>query len=157
MPASAPCPRLESNIFEGKEDAMARFRTVAAVVVFLFGTTFLWFMPSFLGTGTTIDGVIWSVMQLLVVATVIGYAGAAWGLYKATAWWRPLAIGGSVVGFLVLLLWWLAVNSLGGATNMAANLALHAVGIAVLLLVLLIPSLGRGVDRLLTGHLRHGT
>jgi hypothetical protein len=136
---------------------MARFRTVAAVAVFLFGTTFLWFMPSFLGTGTTLDGVIWSVIQLLVLATVIGYAGAAWGLYKATAWWRPLAIGGSVVGVLVLLLWWLAVNSLSGVTNMAANLALHATGIAVLLLGLLMPSLGRGVDRLLAGQPRHGT
>jgi MFS-type transporter involved in bile tolerance (Atg22 family) len=40
---------------------------------------------------------------------------------------------------------------------MAANLALHAVGIAVLLLVLLVPSLGRGVDRRLTGHSRLGT
>jgi hypothetical protein len=50
-----PCPRLESNIFEsnifeGKEDATARFRTVAAGAVFLFGTTFLRFMPSFLAT-----------------------------------------------------------------------------------------------------------
>jgi MFS-type transporter involved in bile tolerance (Atg22 family) len=42
-------------------------------------------------------------------------------------------------------------------TNMAANLALHAIGIAVLLLVLLVPSLGRGVDRRLAGRLRHGT
>ena len=53
---------------------------------------------------------------------------------------------------LVLVLWWLAVSSLSGA----ANLALHAIGIAVLLLVLLVPSLGRGVDRRLAGHLRHG-
>jgi len=51
----------------------------------------------------------------------------------------------------------LAVSSLSGVTNMAANLALHAIGIAVLLLVLLVPSLGRGVDRRLAGHLRHGT
>jgi len=35
---------------------MARFRTVAAVAIFLFGTTFLWFMPSFLGTGTAVEG-----------------------------------------------------------------------------------------------------
>ena len=136
---------------------MSRFRMVAAGAIFVFGTTFLWFMPSFLGTATSVDGAIWSVIQLLVLATVIGYVGAAWGLYKATTWWRPLAIGGSVVGVLVLVLWWLAVNSLSGVTNMAANLALHAIGIAVLLLVLLVPSLGRGVDRRLAGHLRHGT
>ena len=99
----------------------------------------------------------WSVIQLLVLATVVGYAGAAWGLYKATTWWRPLAIGGSILGALVLVLWWLAVSSISGVTNIAANLALHAIGIAVLLLVLLVPSLGRGIDRRLAGHSRLGT
>jgi hypothetical protein len=136
---------------------MFRFRTVAAGAILLFGTTFLWFMPSFLGTGTTVDGPMWSVIQLLVLATVVGYAGAAWGLYKATTWWRPLAIGGSILGALVLVLWWLAVSSISGVTNIAANLALHAIGIAVLLLVLLVPSFGRGVDRRPAGHSRLGT
>jgi hypothetical protein len=136
---------------------MSRFRTVAAGAILLFGTTFLWFMPSFLGTGTTVDGAMWSVIQLLVLATAVGYAGAAWGLYKATTWWRPLAIGGSILGALVLVLWWLAVSSISGVTNIAANLALHAIGIAVLLLVLLIPSFGRGVDRRPAGHSRLGT
>jgi hypothetical protein len=82
--------------------------------------------------------------------------GAAWGLYKATTWWRPLAIGGSILGALVLLLWWVAVSSVDGVTNIAANLALHAIGIAVLLLVLLVPSLGRGVDRRVAEQPRHG-
>jgi hypothetical protein len=136
---------------------MSRFRTVAAGALLLFGTTFLWFMPSFLGTGTTVGGAMWSVIQLLVLATVVGHAGAAWGLYKATTWWRPLAIGGSILGTLVLVLWWLAVSSLGGVTNIAANLALHAIGIAVLLLVLLVPSLGRGIDRRVAEQPRHGT
>jgi hypothetical protein len=136
---------------------MARFRTVAAAVIFLFGTTFLWFMPSVLGTGADVEGASWSVIQLLVLATVIGYVGAAWGLYKATAWWRPLVIGGSVLGTVVLVMWWLAISSLSGVTNMAANLALHAIGIAVLLVVLLVPSLGRGLDRRLAGHQRQGT
>jgi hypothetical protein len=136
---------------------MSRFRTGATVAIFLFGTTFLWFMPSFLGTDTTVEGAIWSVIQLLVLATVIGYAGAAWGLYKVTALWRPLAIGGSIVGALVLVLWWTAVSSINGVTNMATNLALHGIGIAVLLLVLLVPSLGRGLDRRLAGQPRHGT
>jgi hypothetical protein len=81
---------------------MSRFRTVAAVAILLFGSTFLWFTPSFLGTGATVDGAIWSIIQVLVLATVVGLAGAAWGLYQATAWWRPLAIGGSILGALVL-------------------------------------------------------
>ena len=136
---------------------MSRFRMVAAGAIFVFGTTFLWFMPSFLGTGTTVGGAMWSVIQLLALATVVGYAGAAWGLYMATSWWRPLAIGGSAFGTLVLMLWWLMVSSLSGVTNMAANLALHAIGIAVLLLVLLVPSLGRGIDRRVAEQPRHGT
>jgi hypothetical protein len=109
-----------------------------------------------LGPASPWRGAIWSVIQLLVLATVVGYVGAAWGLSKATAWWRPLAIAGSTVGTLVLVLWSLAVSSLTGVTNMAANLALHALGIAVLLLVLLVPPLGRGIDRRLAGQ-RHGT
>jgi hypothetical protein len=83
---------------------MARFRRVAAAAIFLFGTTFLWFLPSFLGTGTDAEGASWSVIRLLVLAILIGYVGAAWGLYKAATWWRPLAIGGSVVGSLMLVL-----------------------------------------------------
>jgi len=58
---------------------------------------------------------------------------------------------------VVLVLWWLAISSLSGVTNMAANLALHAIGIAVLLVALLVPSLGRGLDRRLAGHPRQGT
>jgi hypothetical protein len=157
MPRLRPRPMLELNAVEWREDAMARFRTLTAGAIFLFGTTFLWFMPSFPATRTIVAGAIWSVIQLLVLATVIGYAGAAWGLHKATAWWRPLAIGASIAGILLLLLWWMAVSSLSGVTNLAANLALHAIGIAVLLLVLLVPSLGRGLDRRVTAYPRHGT
>ena len=131
---------------------MARLRTAAAVVLFLFGTTFLWFMPSFLGTGTTVEGAIWSVIQILVLVTVVGFAAAAWGLYKATAWWRPMAIGGSVLGAVVLPLWWIAASSIAGMTNMAANLALHAAGVTALLVVLLVPSLAQGLDRRLAVH-----
>jgi len=57
----------------------------------------------------------------------------------------PLAIGGMVVR----LLWWSTVSSISGVTNAVANLALHAAGIAVVLLVRLIPSLARRLDRLL--------
>ena len=37
---------------------MSRFRTVAAGALLLFGTTFLWFMPSFLGTSAVVEGAI---------------------------------------------------------------------------------------------------
>jgi hypothetical protein len=131
---------------------MARFKTPAAVAVFLFGTTFLWFMPSFLGPGTTAHGAIWSLVQLLVVATVVALAVAAWGVHKALAWWKPVALAGALAGAAVLPLWWIAVSSVSGVTNMAANLALHAIGTALLLVVLLVPSLAQGLDRRLGAH-----
>jgi hypothetical protein len=43
------------------------------------------------------------------------------------------------------------VSSISGVTNLVTNLALHAAGIGVLL-VLLIPSLARRLDRLLAAH-----
>jgi hypothetical protein len=97
-------------------------------------------------------GASWSVIQLLVLATVISYAGAAWGLYKATARWKPVTIGASILGAVVLALWWIAASSIAGVTNLAANLALHAAGITVLLVVLLVPSLTRSLDRGLATH-----
>jgi hypothetical protein len=143
---------MPSNMIDREGKQMSRLRTVAAVAIFLFGSTFLWFMPSFVGTGTSVDGAIWSIIQVLVVATVVGFAGVAWGLYKAMVWWKRLAIGASILGALVLPLWWIAVGSVSGVTNMASNLALHAIGIAVLLLVLLVPSLAQGLDRRLAAH-----
>jgi hypothetical protein len=135
---------------EERVKVMTRLRTAAAAAIFLFGTTFLWFMPSFLGT--TVEGASWSVIQVLVLAIVVSYAGAAWGLYKARAWWRPLTTGASILGAVVLPLWWIAASSITGVTNMAATLVLHAVGIAVLLVVLLVPSLAQGLDRRLAAH-----
>jgi hypothetical protein len=131
---------------------MSRFRTVAAVAIVLFGSTFLWFMRSFLETGITVHGAIWSAVQLLVLATVVAFAAAGWGLHTARAWWRPLAVTGSIVGAVVLPVWWIAVSSISGVTNVASNLALHAAGIAVLLLVLPVSSLTRRLDRRLTAH-----
>jgi hypothetical protein len=85
--------------------------------------------------------------------TVVVFAAAGWGVRRARAWWRPLAITGAIVGAAVLPVWWIAVSSISGVTSVAANLALHAAGIAVLLAVLLVPSLTRRLDRRLTTHL----
>jgi hypothetical protein len=126
---------------------MARFRAAAAAAIFLFDSTFLWCMPWFVGTGTTVHGAIWSVIPALVLATVVMFAGAAWGPDKARRWWKPLAISGLILGMIVRLLWWSAVSSISGVTNVVSNLALA--GIAVVLLVLLMASLARRLDRLL--------
>ncbi len=63
-----------------------------------------------------------------------------------------MTTGASILGAMVLPLWWIVASSITGVTNMAANLALHAVGIAVLLVLLLVPSLAQGLDRRLAAH-----
>jgi hypothetical protein len=125
---------------------------VVAVAVALFGTTFLWLMPSFQDDAVAGDGGRWTVVQLLVVSTVVGFAAAAWALHRALAWWRPAAIAAAVVGLAVLPIWWVAVSDVAGATNVAANLAVHAVGSAVVLASLLVPRLDDRVERRLHVH-----
>lgn len=61
----------------------------------------------------------------------------------------PLAIVGAVLNMSVLLLRRIPASAISGVTNVVANLALQAAGIAGILLVLLIPSLTRRLDRLL--------
>jgi hypothetical protein len=122
------------------------------VAIFAFGTTFLWFMPSFLGPGATANGPIWSLVQLLVVVTVATLALAAWGVYKASACWKPVAIAGAIAGTAVLAVWGIAASAISGVTNMATNLGLHAIGLTLLLLALLRPLRGRGLNRRLGAH-----
>lgn len=126
---------------------MAKVRTSSAVGVLLFGTTFLWLMPSFQGDDVAADGGLWTTVQLLVLVTVAGFAATAWALHRALAWWRPAAIASAGVGLVVLPVWWVAVSDATGATNVGANLAVHAVGVAVVLTGLLTPSLDDRVER----------
>jgi hypothetical protein len=72
----------DSSIKE--EDAMLTFRNVLALGVFLFGTTYLWLTPSYVGKSAT--GAVWVVVQVLSIVTIVGFAAATWGIFKATGW-----------------------------------------------------------------------
>lgn len=116
----------------------------------LFGTTFLWFMPSFLGVDHEPTDGVWPVIQILVVLTVLMFVAAGWAVYKLLPWWRAAAITGSVLGLVVSLLWWIAESSVSGVTNTATNLGVRLVGSPAVLAVLLVP----GISRALNGALR---
>jgi len=124
---------------------MSRTRNLAAGV--LFGTTFLWLMPSFLGDGDDVRGAQWSVIQFVVVLTVTGFAAAALGLWKGKQWWRLVAIGSAIVGLAGTVLWWFAVRALAGVPNVGPNLIIHGTGSAVVLLVLLSPGFSSRLER----------
>jgi hypothetical protein len=58
---------------------MFTIRNIGGVALFLFGTTFLWLTPTFATRGST-KGAMWSVTQVLSLATVAGFTIATWGL-----------------------------------------------------------------------------
>jgi hypothetical protein len=118
---------------------MLTFRNVFAVVLFLFGTTFLWLTAAFLGDKQAEAlGVVWTVGQVGAILVIIGFAAGAWGVFKEASWWQPVAIMSAIVGLIVLIPYWIGASALGVA-NLWTNLALHALGSVAVLVVLLAP------------------
>jgi hypothetical protein len=92
--------------------------------------------------------------QILVVLTVLGFSVAAWGIYKAATWWERAAIGSAIFGFAPLIPYWVAAHAAVGAGNAARGVAIHAVGNAVVLILLLAPPLKRRVKGQVVGAKR---
>ncbi len=114
---------------------MFPFRNAFALALFLFGTTFLWLSATW--TGSSATGIIWTLVQVLAFAIIIGFAIAAWGIFKATGWWQPIAIVSAIAGLIVLILYGICASLLGVA-NIWTNVALHAIGSVAVLVVLLV-------------------
>ena len=117
---------------------MLTFRNVLALGVFLFGTTFLWLTPSFVGKSLT--GSLWTVTQVLAMAAVVGFAVAAWGIFKAAGWWEPLLVASAFLGIASVIPYWVGIQSLSGAVNAVAieNVVGHLFGSALVIATLLI-------------------
>jgi hypothetical protein len=130
---------------------MQRAKTLVAIALALFGTTFLWFMPSFLGTTREPTGGLWPALQLVVVLTILAFGAAGWGLHGSAPWWPLAAAAGAVLGLAVSALWLVALRSLSGVDNVATNVVLHVAGAAAILVVLGVPRRRRTVERLLSG------
>ena len=117
---------------------MVTFRNVLALGVFLFGTTYLWLTPSFVGKSAT--GALWTVTQVLAMVTILGFALAAWGIFKAAGWWEPVLILSAIVGMASVIPYWIGLQSVAGAVDAAAieNAAGHILGAALVLAALLV-------------------
>ena len=117
---------------------MLTFRNVLALGVFLFGTTYLWLTPSYVGKSAT--GAVWTVAQMLAMATILGFALAAWGIFKATGWWEPVLIVSAIAGMASVIPYWIGLQSVAGALNAPAveNAVGHVLGAAVVIAALLI-------------------
>lgn len=122
-----------------QERALVSWRNLGALALFLYGTTFLWLTAAFAGTGTPATGTAWTVTQLLVITTIGGFSVAAWGIYNASWWWERLAISSAILGFAPLIPYWLAARPAVGAGTVAQGMILHAIGNALVLVLLLAP------------------
>lgn len=117
---------------------MLTFRNALALGVFLFGTTFLWLIPSFVGKSAT--GTVWTVTQTLAMAAILGFAVAAWGIFEAAGWWEPVLVVSAFIGIASVIPYWIGIQSLSGAVNAAAieTIVGHLLGSALVIATLLI-------------------
>jgi hypothetical protein len=129
---------------------MVTFRNALAVALFLFGASYLWLTPAFLNRAG-FQGTIFDPKGLLAVIAIIGFAAAAWSLFKNESWWVPVAATSGLVGLASVIPYWIWTLPTAGANSsqMIENAVIHAAGGAVVALVLLVPA----TQRWLTGHL----
>jgi hypothetical protein len=95
------------------------WHNTGVAALFLYGTTFLWLTAAFAGTPKPPAGTAWSITNVLVVATILGFTVAAWGVYRVTFWWERLAIGSAVFGFAPLIPYWIAAHAVSGSGTAA--------------------------------------
>jgi hypothetical protein len=128
---------------------MLTFKNLVAVGLFVFGTTFLWMTRDFLANPREGSGALWSVVQVLVFAAIIGFAAAAWAVFKEASWWEPVAIASAVVGLAALVPYVVGVRQVGdtGDAGVQMNIAIHAAGIAAVLIIVLVPAVHGWITR----------
>jgi hypothetical protein len=71
---------------------MWTFRNLVALGLFLFGTTFLWMTAAMAGKTPPPSGTAWTLANVLAYIAVIGFAIAAWGVFKQYSWWETAAV-----------------------------------------------------------------
>jgi predicted permease len=120
---------------------MFSFKNWVAIGLFLFGTTFLWMTRDFLANPREGTGVLWSVIQALVFAAILGFAVAAWGVFKEGAWWEPVAAASAIAGMAALVPCVIGVRQVGdsGDAGVQLNIVIHAVGIVAVFALVFVP------------------
>jgi len=123
---------------------MVTLRNAFAVGLFLFGASYLWLTPAFLNRAG-FQGTIFDAKGLLAAIAIVGFAAAAWGVFKDQGWWVPVGAASGLVGLASVIPYWIwALPTAGGnGSQMMENAVVHALGGAVIALVLLVPTTER--------------
>jgi hypothetical protein len=125
-------------------------RNVAAAVLFVYASTFLWMTASFAGTKKPPGGAAWTIANVGALASLALFTLAAWALFKSAWWWERVASAGAIAGLAALVPYGIAASSTG-VPGPGLNSAIHIAGSAAVLLVLLVPALERRVQVWLSG------
>jgi peptidoglycan/LPS O-acetylase OafA/YrhL len=126
-------------------------RNVAAATLLVYASTFLWMTSAFAGTKTPPGGATWALANVGALASLALFALAAWGMFKSRPWWERAASAGAIVGLAALVPYGLAASTTG-VSGPGLNSAIHIIGSAAVLLVLLVPALERRMTAWLSGH-----
>lgn len=128
---------------------MFEFKNWVAIGLFLFGSTFLWMTRDFLADRRMGTGIVWSIVQVLVFVAVAGFAVAAWGVFKEASWWETSALASAIVGVVALIAYGIGIVQVGdqGDVGVQINIAVHVLGLAAVLTVVLLPAVHTWIDK----------
>jgi len=122
---------------------MWTFTSVMAVGLLLFGSTFLWMTAPMAATTPPPTGAAWTLTNVLSLATVIGFALAAWAVYKQYAWWDTAALVSGIVGLVAVVPFVVGQSQLEvglGDPGVQINLWLHVLGSAAVIAMVRLPA-----------------
>jgi hypothetical protein len=120
---------------------MFTFKNLVALGFFVFGSTFLWMTRDFLANPREGSGTLWSIVQVLVLVAIVGFTVAAWVVFKEASWWEPVALASAIVGLAAVVPYVIGIRQIGdaGDAGVQMNIAIHAIGVAAVFLVVLVP------------------
>jgi hypothetical protein len=121
---------------------MWTFRTLAAIGLFLFGTTFLWMTAFMAGKTPPPSGTVWTIANVLAYVAIVGFAIAAWSVFKQYSWWETAAVLSAVVGLVAIVPFVVGQSQLEvGFRDMGVqlNLWLHILGSAAIIAIVRLP------------------
>lgn len=115
-------------------------KNLAALGLFLFGSTFLWMTPAFAGRTSPPKGAAWTLANVLALAAVVGFTIAAWAVFKQYPWWGTATVVSAIIGLAAVIPFVIGVRQIGvGFADLGVqiNLWLHIVGSAAAIAVVL--------------------
>lgn len=121
---------------------MWTFKNVVALGLFLFGTTFLWMTAAMAGKTPPPSGRAWTLANVLSYLAVVGFAIAAWAVFKQYSWWETAALLSGIVGLIAVVPFIVGQSQLDvgfGDLGVQINLWMHILGSAAVIAIVLLP------------------